>query len=116
VVDHDQTAPADIKGLAAVNEHIQGFWQMSSNVKYTTPVLFAAGDYTVAIGQVAGTNDGDLPAMGIKKTGKSFKVDLIELIRWKDGKAVEQWPFFNGMQLAEQLGLLPAPGKAHAER
>ena len=114
VVDHDQTVPTDVKGVEAEMEHNSAFWKMASNVKCLTPVLFAAGDYTVAIGQIAGTNDGDMPAMGLKKTGKAFKVDFIEVIRWQDGKVVEEWPFFNGMQLAEQLGLLPPPGKAQA--
>jgi hypothetical protein len=116
-IDHDQTAPADLTGKAAELEHLRGFWQLSSNVKVTTPVLYAAGDYTVAIGKMTGKNDGDVPAMGINKTGKTFAIDFIEVIRWKDGKTVEQWPFMNGMQLAGQLGLLPgtpAP-KGHAQ-
>jgi hypothetical protein len=54
--------------------------------------------------------------MGLKKTGKSFSVDYVEFIRWKDGKAVEEWPFFNSMQLAMQLGLLPAPEKTTAKK
>jgi ketosteroid isomerase-like protein len=106
--------PADFKGKAAEREHLEGFWKMSSNVKCTTPVLFAAGDYTVAIGKFTGKNDGDVPAMGLKKTGKTFAVDYIEFIRWQDGKAVEMWPFMDGAQLAEQLGLIPAPGKVQA--
>jgi predicted ester cyclase len=116
VVDHDQTAPADLEGVAAEMEHNAGFWQMSSNVKCTTPVLFAAGDYTVAIGQIVGKNDGELPAMGLKKTGKSFSLDYIEVLRWKDGKVVELWPFWNGMQLAMQLGLMPPAEKATAKK
>jgi predicted ester cyclase len=115
VVDHDQTVPADLKGVTAEMEHNVGFWKMASNVKCVPAVHFAAGDYTVAIGQISGKNDGDIPEMGVKKTGKSFKLDFIELIRWKDGKAVEEWPFWNGMQLAEQLGLLAVPGKGQAQ-
>jgi predicted ester cyclase len=116
LVDHDQGSPTDLKGVAAVMEHIGGFWKMSSNVKCTTPVLFAAGDYTVAIGQFSGKNDGDLPAMGLKKTDRSFKLDFVEFFRWRDGKVVEQWPFWNGLQLATQLGLVPAPEKVAAKK
>jgi predicted ester cyclase len=115
IVDHDQTAPADITGVAAEMDHTVALWQMSSNVRCTTPILFAAGDYTVAIGQLLGKNDGDAPAMGLKKTGKSFGLDYIEFIRWKDGKAVELWPFVNSMQLAMELGLMPPPA-AHAQK
>jgi ketosteroid isomerase-like protein len=110
IVDHDQTSPKDFVGVAAEMEHNAAFWNMSSNVKCTTPVLFAAGDYTVAIGQLVGKNDGDAPSIGLKKTGKPFSLDYIEFIRWKDGKAVDLWPFFNSLQLASQLGLMPPPG------
>ncbi|HXI59607.1 MAG TPA: ester cyclase [Polyangia bacterium] len=114
IVDHDQTSPADITGVAAEMDHTAALWQMSSNVKCATPILFAAGDYTVAIGQLVGKNDGDAPAMGLKKTGKSFSLDFIEFVRWKDGKAVELWPFLNSMQLAMELGLMPPV--AHAQK
>src|SRR5205814_5097955 len=109
LVDHDQTLPGDVHGKAADAQHVAGFWQMSSNIKGDLPVMFAAGDYVVAIGRMTGTNDGDLPAMGIKKTGKAFKVDFIEVSRWDNGKATELWPFMDGMQLAAQLGLVPPP-------
>jgi predicted ester cyclase len=109
VVDHDQTVPADVHGHDAVAEHMAGLWAMSSNAKLATPVLFAAGDYTVAIGRITGKNDGDMPAMGLKKTGKAFNLDFVEFIRWKDGKIAEQWPFINSMQMAMQLGLIPPP-------
>jgi hypothetical protein len=50
--------------------------------------------------------------MGIsKKTGKSFKINAIEIAHWEGGKVKEIWPFINGMQMAEQLGLLPPPAK-----
>jgi hypothetical protein len=41
-------------------------------------------------------------------TKKPFKVDLIEVARWQDGKIKDLWPFINGSQLAGQLGLMPA--------
>jgi len=112
IIDSDQAMPADTRGKAAGHEKVKGFWQMSSNVKIETPVLFAAGDYVVAVGRFGGTNDGDNAGMGLKKTGKKFNVDIVEISKWRDGKVVQLWPFYDGMQLAMQLGLVPTPGMA----
>jgi predicted ester cyclase len=109
VVDRNQSAPKDVVGKKAVTEFISGFWQMSSDVKVAMPAMWAAGDYVVAVGTFAGVNDGAMPAMGLPRTGKKFKVDIAEISRWKDGKMAELWPFFNGAQLAVQLGLMPPP-------
>jgi predicted ester cyclase len=113
VVDHNPSVPADISGRQPVAQLIAGFWQMSSNVKLRTETAWAAGDYVVTIGKFSGVNDGDMPAMGLHRTGKKFAVDIVEITRWKDGKLAELWPFFNGVQLATQLGLMPAPATAH---
>jgi predicted ester cyclase len=114
VVDANASMPADIKGKAAVAGFVAGFWQMSSNVKLTVDQQFAAGDYVVTVGSFGGTNDGDHPGMGLKKTGKKFKTAIIEITKWQDGKVVQLWPFFDSADLAQQLGLVPPP--AHAAR
>src|SRR5207249_12070970 len=67
VVERDQTMPADLVGKPATAESLGGLWQMASNGKIDMPVMFAAGDYVVAIGHSTGTNDGNVPAMGIKQ-------------------------------------------------
>ena len=112
IVDHDHAAPADLQGKPAVVGFLQGIHKMSSNVKIAPTTIFAAGDYTATIGEFNGKNDGEMPAIGItKKTGKSFKINVIEVVHWEGGKAKEIWPFINGMQMAEQLGLLPPAPK-----
>jgi predicted ester cyclase len=109
VVDRNPAVPTDVAGKQAVAAFIAGFWQMSSDVRISTPAMWAAGDYVVTVGSFAGVNDGAMPGMGLPRTGKKFKVDIIEIGRWKDGKLAELWPFFNGAQLAGQLGLMPPP-------
>lgn len=114
IVDYNQTLPRDFAGKAAFAELLSGFWQMSSNIKIDATNMWAAGDYVVVVGAVSGRNDGDMPAFGIKKTGKSFRVDLVEISRWEDGKMKEIWPFYNGVQMAEQLGVMPPKPTAPA--
>lgn len=118
VIDHDQAAPADLVGKPSVSGFIEGLQKMSSNIKMKSTSTYAAGDYTVAINECTGTNDGEMPAFGLTKpTGKKFKLDIIEVLRWEGGKIKEVWPFIDGVQMATQLGLIPpAPPAATTAR
>jgi predicted ester cyclase len=109
VIDANPAVPADVVGKDAVAGFINGFWGMSSNVRFETSQQFAAGDYVVTVASFGGVNDGDHPGMGLKKTGKRFKTAIIEITKWQDGKVVQLWPFFDGADLARQLGLVPPP-------
>lgn len=50
-----------------------------------------------------GTNTGGF--MGIKN-GKSFKITVVDIVRFKDGKVVEHWGCPDRFHLLIQLGLL----------
>jgi len=65
-----------------------------------------AGDYVVEIGKFEGTNDHDMGKM--KKTGKHVSVNFAEVTQLKDGKVAHLWRFYNSMDFAKQLGLMPA--------
>jgi predicted ester cyclase len=79
-------------------------------LKITPTSVWGAGDYVVATGKIAGTNDGDMKAMKLKKTGKKVDMSWLEIDRFKDGKLAEGWLFYDGMAFANQLGLVPPPG------
>jgi predicted ester cyclase len=67
--------------------------------------MWAAGDYVVFTGTLSGTNTGDMPSAGIKKTGKKVNVHFCEIVKFEGGKQVEDYLFFNGAAFAAQLGL-----------
>jgi predicted ester cyclase len=71
--------------------------------------VFAAGDFTFAAGRVTGTNDGPMPAFGIDRTGRKLDVGFVEVIQWRDGKAVHSWPIMDQAEVARQLGLAEPP-------
>jgi len=66
--------------------------------------IWAAGDYVAVEGSVAGTNTGDMPSMGLKKTGKKINVRFFQVMRFEGGKIKEDWFFYNGAAFAAQLG------------
>ncbi len=89
------------EAMASMAEMLAGF----SDLAVTTPTMWAAGDYVVVEGTLTGTNTGDLKSMGVKKTGKKVSVRFLEILRFENGKCVEDMLFYNGAAFAAQLGL-----------
>jgi predicted ester cyclase len=107
IVESTNADPADLVGKKALEEHNKMLLGAFSDMHIDVDNVWAAGDYTIAVEHARGTHDGDLGP--VKKTGKSVDVTIVEVIKWKDGKAVATWPFMNGLELATQLGLVPPP-------
>jgi predicted ester cyclase len=107
----EQAQPKDSDKKDAV-AHAQAFWKAFSDVKITPGTVWAAGDYVAATGQIDGTNDGDLPMMGLKKTGKKVSVQHLIVFKIQGGKVKNAWLFDQSMGMAMQLGLMPPPGAA----
>jgi steroid delta-isomerase-like uncharacterized protein len=94
------------EAVAAHADLFKGF----SDLKITPDTAWAAGDYVVAEGTFAGTNDGAVASMGIaKKTGKPMSIHFLQIFKMKDGKLTRSWGFWNSMKFAGDLGMLPPP-------
>jgi steroid delta-isomerase-like uncharacterized protein len=53
-----------------------------------------------------GTHQGDL--MGIPPTGKTVDIEVIDILRVKDGKITDHWNNVDRLGLMQQLGVIPA--------
>lgn len=106
VVESDQADPADNVGKKAVLDSAKRFLGAFSDLKNECEYL-AAGEYVVSTCKVSATNDGDMPAMGLKKTGKTVNLNVVEVAKLAEGKVSNVWRFYNGMAMAQQLGLIP---------
>jgi predicted ester cyclase len=106
-----QDQPKDLTKKADVVAFHVGFWKAFSDMKITPSTKIAAGDYVAFVGNLEGTNDGAMPAMGIKaKTGKHVQGAFLAILKFDGGKLKATWVFQQGMALPMQLGLMPAPG------
>jgi predicted ester cyclase len=105
-VEHIEPEAKDNVGLAAIEKSTKGLWTGFPDVKLTPESMWAAGDYTVTRVRFTGTNTG-----GKKATGKKVDVPAIEVMHWQGGKLKYDWVFFNGLEFAMQMGLVPAPKK-----
>jgi len=106
------SAPADLTGKKEVQKGLEESFKAFPDVKLDVKSAWSAGDYVVSTGTWSGTNTGDMPAMKMKKTGKSVSVHFIEVDKFVGGKTKNIWLFTNGAAAAAQLGLLPPPKAA----
>ena len=112
IVQSDISMPKDTVGKGPNKKAIESMWKGFSDLRIEPQGIWAAGTHTLSIGQLKGTNDGDLPELGLKKTGRAINTFYVEFVDWKDGKAARIMAFQNGLELAMQLGLVPEPGAA----
>ncbi|HEY1549004.1 MAG TPA: ester cyclase [Kofleriaceae bacterium] len=80
-------------------------WKAFSDVKLTPGDVWAAGDYVAATETFNGTNDGDMPAMHLKKTGKKVSMPVLAIYKLDNGKVSAGWLFYEGGDFARQLGI-----------
>jgi predicted ester cyclase len=96
-------SPEDTVGKPAVKAENDATAAAFSDLHVVLDDVWAAGDYTIARGHVLGTNDGKLGPT--PPTHKKLDWSVLEIIRWQDGKAVASFPFVNGRDFNQQLGL-----------
>jgi steroid delta-isomerase-like uncharacterized protein len=107
-VEHEVLPPG-------VPEGAEGLKVLTTMLRTAFPDLHAKIDDVIAEGDKvvlnmtwSGTQKGEF--MGIPPTGKPVSIEVIDIIRLKDGKGVEHWGLMDNMGMMQQLGVVPAPG------
>ncbi|HZO35612.1 MAG TPA: ester cyclase [Solirubrobacteraceae bacterium] len=67
------------------------------------------GDLVISHITFSGTHQGDF--LGCAPTGKFIEFDEVLFQRVEDGKVREVWAIADGLDLLEQLGVIPTPGE-----
>jgi steroid delta-isomerase-like uncharacterized protein len=102
-VSHDRGNPThDREGVKQIVTAIRSAFP---DVHFTADDVLAEGDKVVARFTMVGTHKGEF--MGIPATNRPIVVTGIDIVRFVDGKAVEHWHEWSGMELLQQLGVLP---------
>jgi steroid delta-isomerase-like uncharacterized protein len=70
--------------------------------------LVEDGDHVFVHWRLTGTHRG--PFAGIEPTGRSLAIDGMDHFELHDGRVVSNFVVFDQMQVARQLGVLPADG------
>ena len=110
-VDHDPD-PGQEPGAAGVKKSFASWMGAFPDLHVTIVQMLAEDDLVATVAKMSGTMKGDM--MGMKATNKPFNSTVVDVIRVKDGKAVERWGAFDAMGMMQQLGFgpgAPPPGK-----
>lgn len=73
------------------------------------PIRIAQGEWTTVMGIMEGTFTKPMPVgngQTIQPTGKSFRLSMATIGRWRDGVMVEEWLFWDNKAFMKQIGLL----------
>lgn len=93
--------PSPDFGIEGSKQSVKMLLEAFPDIKYTVEDMIEEGDKIVARWTAQGTHKGSF--MGIPPTGKQISFSGIEIIRIKDGKAVEEWEELDRAGLMQQL-------------
>ncbi|OGU70759.1 MAG: hypothetical protein A2V93_07680 [Ignavibacteria bacterium RBG_16_34_14] len=93
------------QGLAGIKDLFRAHHTSFPDTKITVNAIGTSGDTLLAYYTFTGTNSGMM--MGMPATNKSVKVDGVDIVVFKDGKAVEHWEVTDQLGMMKQLGIMP---------
>ena len=105
-IEHEETPD-----LAPTKDGVKAFFRMYisafPDLRMEVQDVLSSGDKVVARTKATGTHQAEF--MGMAATGKSFGVQLIDIMRFgDDGLVHEHWGVFDALAMMQQLGALPA--------
>ena len=91
-----------------LEEYIQGNAMMAiaiPNMTWSIDDMFGEGDQIAARYSWHGTHEG--PLLGVPGTGKELTGNGAYICRFKRGKIIEIWSYYDSMVTLQQLGVMP---------
>ena len=107
VVVHDCSAPGDILGLDSLKSYYEGSHTGFPNFKCAFDDVLVSGDRLIVRWTITGTHTGSL--RDLPPTGKTVHFSGLAIDRVVEGKMVEEWVYFNVLDLFQQLGFSLVP-------
>jgi steroid delta-isomerase-like uncharacterized protein len=106
-VVHDCGAPADIHGLDSLKSYYKGSHAGFPDFKITFDDVLVSGDNIIVRWTITGTHTGMM--RGLPPTGKAVRFSGLAIDRVAHGRIVEEWVYFNVLDLLQQLGFALIP-------
>jgi len=101
--------PDEPNGFEGVKRTMLWLATVFSDQRWEVHDVLGDGDLVAVHLTHHGRHTGDL--MGIPPTGREVAYEYVHFLRFRDGKAVEQWSVRDDMTLMRQLGVVPSrPG------
>jgi predicted ester cyclase len=103
---------AELRSRSEIKAYFQGLYDALPDYSFEILELAASGPCVACRWRVTGTFDGPGRFQGLAPTGATLDMQGCDMARVEDGLIAENNAYINGAQLAQQLGVLPAPGSA----
>jgi predicted ester cyclase len=97
-------------GVDGAKEVIRTLHRWMSDFSLTIEDVAVAGDVVWARNRARGVNTGSV--MGNPPSGRLVEIDVIDIVRFEDGRVVEHWGIADQLGMMLQLGLMPARERA----
>lgn len=109
MVEHEQ--PLGTTGASdrdAVLAWTEAMWSAMPDLRMDVRDVITEDDKVVGRAHITGTHTGEL--FGMPPTGRPVDIETIDIIRVRDGLAVEHWGVTDTAAMMTQLGMAPAEG------
>ena len=104
-VEHETFPGLPSTGPEAPKAFFGMFREALPDLEVTPEAIIAEADKVVVHSTMSGTHEGEF--MGVPPTNKSFKVQVIDIIDIRDGRASAHWGLTDQAAMMEQLGIAP---------
>ena len=102
-VEHESFPGLPSTGPAAPREAFKMFLGAFPDMQFAAEDMIAEGDKVATRVTMTGTHKGEF--MGIPATNKQFSVQAMDIVQFRDGKAIAHWGVTDQAAMMEQLGL-----------
>jgi predicted ester cyclase len=103
IVEHQDFGPDHAPGADGVKAVIGSLRRAFPDFRLEIEDMTVDGDVAWSRNVATGTNDGSF--MGHPPTGRPMRVDVIDVVRVRDGKITEHWGVPDRLGVMRQLGL-----------
>lgn len=108
IVMHHPSSPQPLVGADTVVGFLGAFRAGFPDMTMKVELVFGTTEMVAIRWRMSGTHTAEL--FGIPPSGKSVTVVGISLLRFTDGKVVEDWVSEDSLGLMQQIGVIPVAG------
>lgn len=107
-VEHQELPPGIPQGKGAPKAYTNMFRSAFPDFHMAVEEMLQDGNKVITRVRVSGTHKGEF--MGIPPTDSKFDVDAIDIVEFRDGKAIGHWGVMEEARMMQQLGISGPPG------
>ncbi len=107
VVEHSPDPNIAETGIEGLTKAIEMYRTSFPDLKMEVISMVAEGDVVTTHYAMTGTNTGPMGEM--PATNKTMNISGVDIIKFKDGKAIEHWGYNEEMKMMEQMGMMQEP-------